>query len=38
MVANSVADNVRYKVEKTTGLPVKNVNVHVRGLRISDVD
>ncbi len=38
MVANSVAESVRYQVEKTTGLPVKNVNVHVRGLRISDLD
>ena len=38
MVAASVADNVRYQVEKTIGLPVKNVNVHVRGLRISDLD
>ena len=38
MVASSVADNVRYQVEKTVGLPVKNVNVHIRGLRISDLD
>lgn len=38
MVASSVADTVRYQVEKTIGLPVKDVNVHVRGLRISDQD
>jgi uncharacterized alkaline shock family protein YloU len=38
MVASSVADNVRYQVEKTIGLPVKYVNVHIRGLRISDTD
>ncbi len=38
MVASSVADTVRYQVEKTVGLPVKSVNVHVRGLRISDTD
>lgn len=38
MVAASVADTVRYQVEKTIGLPVKSVNVHVRGLRISDQD
>jgi len=38
MVASSVADTVRYQVEKTIGLPVKSVNVHVRGLRISDTD
>lgn len=38
MVASSVAETVRYQVEKTIGLPVKDVNVHVRGLRISDTD
>lgn len=38
MVASSVADTVRYQVEKIIGLPVKSVNVHVRGLRISDTD
>lgn len=38
MVASSVADSVRYQVEKTIGLPVKYVNVHVRGLRISSLD
>lgn len=37
-VATSVAETVRYAVEKTIGLPVKAVNVHVRGLRISDLD
>ncbi len=37
-VATSVAETVRYTVEKTIGLPVKAVNVHVRGLRISDLD
>ncbi len=34
-VAASVADNVRYAIEKQTGLPVLSVNVHVRGLRVS---
>lgn len=38
MVASSVQDNVRYQVEKTFGLPVSRVNVHVRGLRISNPD
>ena len=38
MVASSVADSVRYQVEKSIGLPVQSVNVHVRGLRISNVD
>ncbi len=37
-VASSVTDNVRYQVEKTIGLPVNQVNVHVRGLRISNPD
>ena len=37
-VASSVADNVRFQVEKATGLPVDSVNVHVRGLRISYTD
>ena len=35
-VANSVSDNVKYQVEKMTGLHVENVNVHVKGLRISN--
>ena len=38
MVASSVSDNVRYQVEKVFGLPVSQVNVHVRGLRISNPD
>jgi uncharacterized alkaline shock family protein YloU len=37
-VATTVAENVRYQVEKTFGLPVSQMNVHVRGLRISDTD
>jgi uncharacterized alkaline shock family protein YloU len=37
-VAASVSDSVRYQVEKAVGLPVHQVNVHVRGLRISDTD
>jgi len=37
-VANSAANVVRYHVEKTVGLPVKAVNVHVRGLRVSNGD
>lgn len=38
MVAEQVSNNVRYRVEKTIGIPVKNVNVHIRGLRVSDPD
>jgi uncharacterized alkaline shock family protein YloU len=37
-VANSVANQVRYQIENTVGVPVKSVNVHVRGLRISNID
>jgi uncharacterized alkaline shock family protein YloU len=37
-VAGSVSDNVRYQVERVFGLPVSQVNVHVRGLRISNPD
>jgi uncharacterized alkaline shock family protein YloU len=37
-VAASVSDNVRYQVERIFGLPVSQVNVHVRGLRISNPD
>jgi uncharacterized alkaline shock family protein YloU len=36
-VASSVSNTVRYQVEKALGLPVEQVNVHVRGLRISEV-
>ena len=35
-VANSVANAIRYQVEKALGLPVHHVNVHVQGLHISD--
>ena len=37
-VAQSVANNVKFKVEKLVGVPVTEVNVHVRGLRISNTD
>jgi uncharacterized alkaline shock family protein YloU len=37
-VANSVANIVRYQVEKALGLPINEVNVHVQGLRISNTD
>jgi uncharacterized alkaline shock family protein YloU len=29
---------VRYQVEKTLGLPVNQINIHIQGLRISDLD
>ena len=37
-VADSVANTVRYHVEKTLGLKVNDVNVHVAGLRVSESD
>jgi uncharacterized alkaline shock family protein YloU len=37
-VAESIADQIRYQVEKTLGIPVSQVNVNVRGMRISDPD
>ncbi len=37
-VAASVMNTVRFHVEKSLGMPVQAVNVHVRGLRISDLD
>ncbi len=37
-VAESVKDNVSYQVEKVFGLPVSEVTVHVRSLRVSDLD
>lgn len=35
-VANSVANTVRFSVEKYLGLPINQVNVHVQGLRINE--
>jgi len=37
-VASSVANTVRFHVEKALGMPVNQVNVYVSGLRISDLD
>jgi uncharacterized alkaline shock family protein YloU len=37
-VATSVAESVQYQIERVIGMPVTYVNVHVRGLRISDTD
>jgi uncharacterized alkaline shock family protein YloU len=35
-VTATVADTVKYRVENIIGIPVDIVNVHVRGLRISE--
>jgi uncharacterized alkaline shock family protein YloU len=37
-VAHNVMSSVKYAVERSLGLSVAQVNVHVQGLRISDED
>ena len=37
-VALSISNTVRFQVEKALGMPVNEVNVHIRGLRISNLD
>ena len=37
-VAASVMNTVRFQIEKALGMPINAVNVHVRGLRVSDID
>lgn len=37
-VADSVANTVRFHVEKALGMPVHEINVHVAGLRVSNTD
>ena len=37
-VASIVSEIVKYQIENTTGLSVNSVNIHVRGLRISNTD
>jgi uncharacterized alkaline shock family protein YloU len=37
-VAESVANTVRFHVEKALGLRVNQVNIHVAGLRVSNPD
>lgn len=37
-VAHSVANAVKYQVERAIGLPVDSVDVHVQDLRVSDTD
>lgn len=34
-VANSLINSVRYTIEQSLGVPVRQVNVHVQGLRVS---
>jgi uncharacterized alkaline shock family protein YloU len=37
-VSESISSSVRFQIEKTFGLPVTEINVHIRGLRISNPD
>ena len=37
-VANSIQNAIRFAVEKSVGLKVGDVNVHVQGLRVSNSD
>jgi uncharacterized alkaline shock family protein YloU len=37
-VADSVANAVRFQVEKALGMPIHTVNVHIQGLRVSNLD
>jgi uncharacterized alkaline shock family protein YloU len=37
-VATSVSNTVRFHVEKALGMSVNDINVHVRGLRVSNLD
>jgi uncharacterized alkaline shock family protein YloU len=37
-VAASVANSVRFQVEKALGTPIGAVNIHVQGLRVSTPD
>jgi len=38
VVADNIMSAVRFTVEKALGVPVKEVNVHVQGLRVSSAD
>jgi uncharacterized alkaline shock family protein YloU len=37
-VAGSVANSVRFQVERALGSPIGDVNIHVQGLRVSNPD
>jgi len=37
-VAASVANTIRYHVEKALGLRINTINVHIAGLRVSSTD
>ncbi len=37
-VAHNIMESVKFNVEKSLGIPVAQVNVHVQGLRVSSSD
>ncbi len=37
-VASNLSELVKYQIESTTGMSVREVNIHVKGLRISNTD
>ena len=37
-VAESIQNTTKYHVEKVLGLPVREVNVFIQGLRLSNID
>jgi uncharacterized alkaline shock family protein YloU len=37
-VAHNIMESVKFQVEKALGVPVAEVNVHVQGLRVSDIE
>ena len=37
-VAHNIMESVNFAVEKALGVPVAQVNVHVQGLRVSELD
>ena len=37
-VAHNIMSSVKFSVEKALGVPVSQVNVHVQGLRVSDLE
>ena len=37
-VARNIMDSVKFSVEKSMGVPITRVNVHVQGLRVSGSD
>ncbi|MBC7263549.1 MAG: Asp23/Gls24 family envelope stress response protein [Chloroflexi bacterium] len=37
-VAQNIMENVKFQVERSLGVPIHQINVHVQGLRVSEQD